>query len=251
MHKRCLLPIAWSLASCVLAAACGSGSGAGDEATAALLWITEPTEAQTFATDQPTVRLAGGAFIPSGATCNAPIGTLPPGYVVRWLNEATGEARSATARLHCLLLPAVAWDTADISLVMGPNRIVVSVQSADGRAGSDSLLVERVPDTTPPTVVAIAPPPGAAFVDRTTTIEVTFSEPVDEDSLRRGWTIRATGATTPLAGSIVAGAPAQYVFFPALPLAPVTTYEVRIADVSDRNGLPMQSEFVSSFTTAP
>lgn len=244
------LPIASLLTACTLAA-CGSGGGAGETATDTLVWITEPTEAQTFATDQPTVRLAGGAFIPSGATCNAPIGTLPPGYAVRWLNEATGESRSAAAELHCLLLPSVAWETADIPLVMGSNRIVVSAQSADGRAGSDWLLLERVPDTTPPTVVAIAPPPGAEFVDRATTIEVTFSEPVDEDSLRRGWTLRAGGTTTPLAGSIVAGAPAQYAFFPALPLAPATRYDVRIADVRDRNGLPMQGEFVSSFTTAP
>jgi hypothetical protein len=251
MYKRRLLTIAWGLVSCVFAAACGSGGSAGEEPADTPVWITEPTEAQNFATDQPTVRLAGGAFIPSGATCNAPIGTLPPGYVVRWLNEATGATGSATARLHCLLLPTVAWDTADISLVIGLNRLVVSAQSADGRAGSDSLLVERVPDTTPPRVVAIAPPAGAAFVNRETTIEVTFSEPVDEDSLRRGWTVRAGSATTPLAGSIVAAAPAQYVFFPALPLAPLTTYVVRIVDVRDRNGLPMQSEFWSSFTTAP
>lgn len=243
------LPIASLLIACTLAA-CGSGGGAGEAPTDTLVWITEPTEAQTFATDQPTVRLAGGAFVPSGATCNAPIGTLPPGYAVRWLNEATGESRSAAAKLHCLLLPSVAWDTADIPLAMGPNRIVVSAQSADGRGGSDSLLVERVPDTTPPAVVAVAPPPGATFVNRTT-IEVTFSEPVDEDSLRRGWTLRAGGTTTPLAGSIVAGAPALYAFFPALPLAPATRYEVRIADVRDCKGLPMQGEFVSSFTTAP
>ncbi|HXF46027.1 MAG TPA: Ig-like domain-containing protein [Burkholderiaceae bacterium] len=175
----------------MLAAACGSGSSAGGEATDSLVWITEPTEAQFFSTDQPTVRLAGGAFIPSGAACDAPIGTLPPGYVVRWLNEATGATGAATARLHCLLLPTVAWDTADISLAIGRNRLVVSVQSADGRALSDSLLVGRVPDTTPPRVVAIAPPAGAAFVHRATTIELTFSEPVDEDSLRRGWTVRA------------------------------------------------------------
>jgi hypothetical protein len=234
-----------------LAIACGSGGGDATTVVDAGVWIDRPTDGDRYATDQPTVRLEGRAFVPAGAACTGLTGTLPPGYTVRWRNEATGESLAAQAQLNCLLTVVVSWRTADVPLAIGANRIVVEAQSADGRTGGDALLVDRVPDVTPPAVIAIRPSAGATHVDTGTTIDVTFSEPVDEASLRRGWTVRVLGAPATVAGSIVAGQPAQYTFFPDLPLLRGTTYEVRIADVTDRNGLALPAPFVATFTTAP
>lgn len=234
-----------------LAIACGSGGGDATTVVDAGVWIDRPTDGDRYATDQPTVRLEGRAFVPAGAACTGLIGTLPPGYTVRWRNEATGESLAAQAQLNCLLTVVVSWRTADVPLAIGTNRIVVEAQSADGRTGGDALLVDRVPDVTPPAVIAIRPSAGATHVDTGTTIDVTFSEPVDEASLRRGWTVRVLGTLATVAGSIVAGQPAQYTFFPDLPLFRGTTYEVRIADVTDRNGLALPAPFVATFTTAP
>ncbi|MCX8004548.1 MAG: Ig-like domain-containing protein [Burkholderiaceae bacterium] len=231
----------------------GCGSGGGETATGDDgVWIEEPTAAATFATDQPTVRLAGRAFVPAGARCTGILGSLPAGYEVRWRNEASDASMPAKAQLNCLLQVTVSWTTADIPLTLGENRIAVTALAPDGRRGADTLTVLRTPDTTPPRVLSIAPADGANFVDTAVTIVVNFSEPVDEISLRQAWTVRVTGAPAPLSGSVIGGLPpGEYAFLPASPLAPATTYEVRIEGVTDRNGLPLPAPFVSRFTTRP
>lgn len=114
-----------------------------------------------------------------------------------------------------------------------------------------TFTTQQAPDTTPPSVVGVAPPSGANAVDRTVTVTAEFSEAVApgtvsaETFLLEGAGTGAMPGTVSLTGRIAT-------FAPDAPLAFGTSYTARVTTgVQDLAGNPLASEFAWSFTTVP
>jgi hypothetical protein len=235
----------------IAAGACGGGGGEPPPPPPPWSGVTieQPTDAETYVTDQPSVTLQGRAFVPDGSNCNAVIGTIAPGYSVVAHNATTGVSVGARTTLHCLMQVNLIW-SAGVPLALGDNRITVTATAADSRTGSDTIVVTREPDVTPPRVVTVDPPAGAANVPVNSPVTVTFSEPVDGASVLAGARLRELPGGATVAGSWLAGSDAVSVFYPVA-LRPDTGYELHVEGVLDRSGNAMVAPFVSTFRTQP
>ncbi|HEX5031434.1 MAG TPA: Ig-like domain-containing protein [Candidatus Eisenbacteria bacterium] len=111
-----------------------------------------------------------------------------------------------------------------------------------------SFTTGPVPDTTPPTVVAITPGNSAAGVAPATTIEATFSELVKASTVTTS-TFLVTGSG-PVSGTVTLNG-STAVFTPSGPLDYATAYTARVTGVQDLAGNTLASDFVWTFTTAP
>jgi hypothetical protein len=108
-------------------------------------------------------------------------------------------------------------------------------------------------DVTAPTVQSVAPAHASTAILRTTTVRVTFSEPVDPATV--GTTtvlVAAVGAS--VAGTVTLSQDSlTATFAPAAPLQGATQYAVTVKGgaigVADRAGNRLQGDFASSFTT--
>jgi hypothetical protein len=106
------------------------------------------------------------------------------------------------------------------------------------------------PDTTPPTVLAVSPPNGAAGVGTATDITVNFSEPIDST------TITSADFTLTSADGVVIDIVLYdhdtntAILHPSAPLVDGTTYTARITGVSDMAGNELAGAASWSFTTA-
>jgi hypothetical protein len=106
------------------------------------------------------------------------------------------------------------------------------------------------PDTTPPTVLAVSPPNGAAGVGTATDIRVNFSEPIDST------TITSADFTLTSADGVVIDIVSYdhdtntAILHPSAPLADGTTYTAQITGVSDMAGNELADAVSWSFTTA-
>jgi hypothetical protein len=142
------LSIPTRLACAALAAflaGCGGGGDGPTEPAWSGVTIEAPAEAATFTTDQPTIALAGRAFVPEGSRCDAILGTIAAGYRVHWRNAANGRAGTVEPmQLNCLLAVSLTWGPADVPLALGDNDITVTALAADGEAGQDTIRVRRV-----------------------------------------------------------------------------------------------------------
>ena len=133
-------------------------------------------------------------------------------------------------------------------------RVTTGVEDLAGNnLASDrvwTFTTEPAPDTTPPTVTAIAPLDGATGIDPNANVTATFSEPVDAASVN-GTTFRLTvGASTVTGVVTLSGLMAT--FNPSSPLAYSTTYTARVTTgVEDLAGNNMTSDRVWTFTTEP
>lgn len=107
--------------------------------------IESPTEADALQTDQAALSLAGRSFVPAGSACNGAVGTVAPGYEVRWHNAASGASGVAHLQLNCLLAVSLTWEVPDLPLLPGLNTVTVTATAADGRTGSDALAITRTP----------------------------------------------------------------------------------------------------------
>ncbi|MHC5080385.1 MAG: Ig-like domain-containing domain, partial [Planctomycetota bacterium] len=58
------------------------------------------------------------------------------------------------------------------------------------------------PDTTPPYVVSCNIPNGATGIPRDTNIQITFSEPIDTNSVSAGFSLSPSGGGTPIPGTL-------------------------------------------------
>lgn len=103
--------------------------------------IESPTTLPEWRAPADEVLVAGRSFVPQGSSCYGSTGTIAAGYRVAWLNGATGQTGLASMWLDCLDVPAVRWDAGRIPLAAGSNPITVTASDADGRAGSDALVV--------------------------------------------------------------------------------------------------------------
>ncbi len=104
-------------------------------------------------------------------------------------------------------------------------------------------------DTTAPTVVTASPANLATNVPRNTTVQISFSEPIDPASVTSE-TLSITAGTTPVEGGrLVEGV--VITFTAASRLAHSTGYTVTgTAGIKDLAGNPLAASFTTSFTTA-
>jgi hypothetical protein len=112
------------------------------------------------------------------------------------------------------------------------------------------VIIESTPDTTPPSVSSITPANGATGVSRTTTISVVFSENIQFETFKSGFTLKKTSDGTVVSGTYSYNPSTKTATFtPSSSLLASTQYTVEIKNVYDLVENKMTSTFTSSFTT--
>ncbi len=246
----CLAVAAQALVSC----SGGEGETAPDVPSGGFVSIEQPTTASRYVADGSALLLQGEAFIsPTHRRCCTGSAT-DTGVTVSWANANSGEAGSATQRpVYCvfifqLVLCDHEWE-ASVPLVMGSNIITVRAFDPDGRVGSATLVVMRVPDATPPRVSSTSPLNGAVGIAVETPILAIFSERIDPATIDSGNFSVRDAANNPVVGDVT-GADNQATFTPVVPLASSTAYTATVGPgVKDLTGLVMQASHTWSFTT--
>lgn len=247
-----LLALAFPLAGCG-----GGGGGGPPPATTGpnegngSLSIVNPTSG-AYQTDRPTVTLGGNSFIPAGASCLPPA-PLPPDYQVSWSNNSTGATGNATRGLNCILFVFVFWDATSIPLAMGANSITVTAVDGAGNVGRDTIVVTRLADTTPPTVISVSPVAGATSVGINTIVTVIFSEEMDQSTINATTVTLKDGANNPVTAAVTYDPfSLSATLRPTNLLASNTTYEATVTtgvrDAAGGNALAVP--YTSSFTTS-
>ncbi len=241
-------------------AGCGGGGGGADTFLVAAPFpvsISSPTRAAAYQTDSSTLEMSGSAFVPTGSLCQCSglaclfgRGTVAPGYELTWTNTRTGVSGDAPFYLGCLLQVRVIWN-ALVPLAAGDNLIRVDAVDADGNRGEATLMVTRLPDTTPPRVASIDPVDGAGGIGINVSVSIRFNEPmnaagIDTGSLRLG---DANGA--PVAAAVTAGSDANtWLITPLQALDFASRYQITVTTaVSDLAGNPLSAPVSASFTT--
>lgn len=119
-----------------------------------------------------------------------------------------------------------------------------------GSAGGVTVLHGAARRPAPPRVVRTSPRTGRSDVPLNSIVQVVFSAPMDGATLNGSIQLSAAGAPVP--GSVrlrVDGLAAEFV--PSVPLAPVTDYELRVADAArDVIGQELEGEVRVAFRTA-
>jgi N-acetylneuraminic acid mutarotase len=230
----------------------GGGDGAPPPPSRYFLDIAIPTWNDSYETKRNTVVLEGRAFVPDGAECTGIVGTMPPGYSVRWSNSTTGHSLSANFYLGCLLQVKVIWETGAIPLEVGTNAITVTARDAAGNTASDTLYVTRIADNTPPVVVSVFPASGAIDVSVNTSVVVTFSEEMEPTTINTGTIILRDGSGNLVPASVTHDNDVLNAYLsPTRVLISSTTYEVTVTEgVKDVVGNSLAAPFVSYFATA-
>lgn len=236
-------------------ASCGGGGGDGSTPPPASnsLWIASPTSADTYQTDNTAVSLGGGSFVPAGSECTGIVGTMPAGYQVTAYNAATGASVSADFYLGCLLQVKVIWETAPIPLVLGSNTITVTATDSSGNTAQDTIVVTRVADATPPTVVSTAPVGGATGISVDTDVVVTFSEDMNATTIGSS-SFQLRGAANNVVSALVSydATNLRARLDPIPQLAYSTTYTATLTSaVQDGGGNGLAVDYSFSFTTGP
>ncbi len=242
---------------------CGGGDGGGPPPTTTgpnagngSLHVVNPASG-VYQTDQLAVTLGGNSFIPAGASCPAIIGVLPPGYQVTWSNNSTGATGNASRGLNCVGVVFVFWNATNIPVVMGANSITVTAIDGAGNVGRDTIVVTRLPDTTPPTVVSVSLSrggTGSTNIGRSTSVTVTFSEAMDQSTINTTTVSLKDGANIPVTAAVTYDSfSLSATLTPSSLLAPNTTYEFTVTtgvrDASGGNALAVP--FTLFFTTGP
>jgi hypothetical protein len=129
---------------------------------------------------------------------------------------------------------------------------VTGIEDLSGNLAASSnwsFTTGRNSDATAPTVMAVSPASGATRASVSTSVVVTFSEPVDPTTLPAG--VQVAAGTTLVAGGVTCDAANQVATFtPSALLASQTLYTVTVAGVKDLAGNTMTAAFTSTFTTA-
>lgn len=237
-----------SFVLCVVS--CGGGGGS-SEPTSSLVWIHSPTRIGTYQTENTTVSLSGDSFIPDGAACPGFTGTLPPGYQVSAYNSTNATSRNASLFLGCVIIVQLHWDTAPIPLELGSNTITVTATDSAGKTGQATIIVTRVPETTPPTVVSTSPTVGASEVDIRSALTVTFSEEMNAATINSNTITLEDSLHNPISASVAYDATQhQARLTPASQLVYSAVYTARVTTgVQDASGNAISASYIFSFTT--
>jgi len=135
---------------CLIAILCIAGCGdrgpsappstQGPDSGRGSLLITTPDTHQ-YQTNLSSIKLLGQAFVPDGVSCGHFTEPVPPGYNVTWTNFANGRSGTAGANVNCLLIVFTHWETTDIPLSPGENKITVTADDSLGNIGRDTITV--------------------------------------------------------------------------------------------------------------
>ena len=243
-----------SFLSAVLA--CGGGGGSdGQNPNQGSGWVEITRDPAMYRTEQAWVSLGGSSFTPDGSQCTYWIwpvqGTLPPGYQVTWSNSANGTNGFASAMFACFLFfYGTSWDTYYIPLAMGDNPITVTASDGMGNVGRDTVVITRVPDTTPPEVTGTTPPDGGS-IDENSSFTVDFSEAMDPASISNTTVQLYDGSDGPVSGSVTY-AYRRATFLPAAPLQVGQVYSAAVTTgAKDLVGNGLAAPYTWSFTVIP
>ncbi len=108
-------------------------------------------------------------------------------------------------------------------------------------------------DNVPPSVISVVPAAGATNVPPTTSVALTFSEPMDAGTINGNTiTLKNTTTGTPVAGAVSYNVATRVATFaPTVALANGTGYTVTVTTgAKDASGNPLPGQFTSTFTTA-
>ena len=224
----------WWCAILVLGLAC-SGSptptGPGDAGS--------PLPSSPFVVSNPLESQAMGGQS-TEVYVSLPPGAIPEAWYVTIRNPRTGDratALSVDGGFDPVALAAAGGDTPTFE-----------VHGAGGVLLGSYLKV--VPGRTPPIVVRTSLPRSKRDVPLNVRIEVTFSEPMDAASLPGEVTLLQGNLPVPGSVEAVGQDGLRATFTPAAPLAPVTTYRIRIGTgVRDRDGDALAAAVEEEFTT--
>lgn len=143
--------------------------------------------------------------------------------------------------------------TGDLDTVTPFGNVAVISVDDDAEPGQASAVVPFATgvDATGPTVTMVVPSDGATNQALTSRVGMTFSEFVAMESVWRGSVILREQGTGRVLETYLSGQEGVVSIWPVHPLAPETTYEVvvPVGGVTDLNGNPTASDFVSTFTT--
>jgi hypothetical protein len=156
----------------------------------------------------------------------------------------TYDPRTYTANLRTdsPLAPATAYTVRIAGVKDGPGNAALVTWTFTTGAG---------PDTAPPTVVGSSPYPGEAAFDVAGTVSVTFSEPVDPETLD-GLRLLDVATGFPVSGEILYDeATRTAVLDPHRILEPNHAYRVEVEGVADQAGNELVGTFAAAFTTQP
>jgi hypothetical protein len=231
----------------------GSGGEAGEEVNNSGLVISKPASG-AYQTDRPTVTLGGSSFGPAGTACPtlAGDGVLPGGYRITWSNNSTGATGSGSARIICVagFYGDAGWSAKDIPLALGENSITVTASDGVGHSAQDTIVVTRVPDTTPPSVASVVPADKGACAALEGTISAEFSEAINSATVNESSFVLMDNMGAPVPG-VVTASDASATFTPSVALALDASYRATITSaVTDLAGNAPTSDFTWSFTTA-
>jgi len=113
------------------------------------------------------------------------------------------------------------------------------------------LLDDDVFTNTPPTIISTFPENEAVNVSMGTTIEIHFSELIDEDSLEDAFSIKDSSDTIVMFAQLWRETDNTAVITPSVILSPATTYTVTASTaICDIEGACLENEFQFSFTTS-
>ena len=109
-------------------------------------------------------------------------------------------------------------------------------------------------DTTPPTVTSVTPPSATRYVALNTTLQITFSEPIDANSITTGTVQLKDTRNAVVSGTVRYDAPTNSATFtPSSPLLPTRTYMATViggaSGVKDLAGNALAANYVSTFIT--
>ena len=237
-------------------AGCGGGGGdaVGD------VGIAVPTASGHFETDQAMLSLGGSSFRPTTTTLDLfACRVLTDQYTVTWLNEASGRQGGGVDPYRWWRAcppdpgPAVQWRFIDLPLAPGGNRVVVTARD-EGIGGQAIIVIERVPDLSPPRPTALFPADGETGVPGTTSLAVTFSEPMDPASFSTAsFTLVEAASGVPIAGAVVYVPDLRQVEFrPDQVLQGATAHRAELLGARDlAGGNAIQAPIRWTFGTAP
>jgi len=113
------------------------------------------------------------------------------------------------------------------------------------------LLDDDVFTNTPPTIISTFPENESVNVSMGTTIEIHFSELIDEDSLEDAFSIKDSSDTIVMFAQLWRETDNTAVITPSVILSPATTYTVTASTaICDIEGACLENEFQFSFTTS-
>lgn len=115
------------------------------------------------------------------------------------------------------------------------------------------VLNFTVGDSTPPTVSSVLPIAGATGVATNTTVQVTFSEPMDQSTIiAANLQLKNTATNAVVPATVTYNAATNTATLTPTALSSATQYTLTVSTaVKDVAGNPLSAPFVSTFTTAP